>query len=175
MNSLVINLFGGPGTGKSTLASIIFSKLKMLNIDVEMAPEYVKDLVWEESFKKIENQIYIFGKQHNRMFRLKSKVKVIITDSPLINSIVYYNGDNPHFKDLILWEYNKMNNLSFYLERSFEYSNNGRVQSLDEAIDVDIKYKDILDSNLIDYISIRSPYDVDMIVNLVNQKLNGTN
>lgn len=144
-----------------------------MGIDVEMAPEYVKDLVWEESFKKIENQIYIFGKQHNRMFRLKSKVKVIITDSPLINSIVYYNGDNPHFKDLIMWEFNKMNNLSFLLIRSFEYSSNGRTQSIEEAIKVDEKYKEVLEENSINYTGIKSPYDIDFIINMIDNRLNG--
>ena len=57
MDTLVINLCGGPGTGKSTLSANLFAKLKMAGVDVELAPEYVKDLVWEESFKKIENQI----------------------------------------------------------------------------------------------------------------------
>ena len=67
MKPIVINLTGGPGTGKSTLCAQLFYLLKSQDIDVEMATEYVKDLVFEESFKKIENQIYIFGKQHNRL------------------------------------------------------------------------------------------------------------
>lgn len=171
MDALVINLFGGPGTGKSTLGALIFAKLKMLGVDVEMAHEYVKDLVWEESFKKIENQIYIFGKQHNRMFRLKNKVQVVITDSPLINSIVYYNGINPHFNDLIMFEYKKMNNLSFYLERGFEYVQSGRVQGIEDAILVDKKYKEVLDTNLVEYTSIKSPYDIDLIINMIVLKL----
>lgn len=53
MKTLVVNLFGGPGTGKSTLSANIFARLKMDGVDVEMAPEYVKEVVWEESYKKI--------------------------------------------------------------------------------------------------------------------------
>lgn len=172
MDTFVINLTGGPGTGKSTLCANIFVRLKMSGIDVELAPEYVKDLVWEESFKKIENQIYIFGKQHNRLYRLKNKVKVIITDSPLLNSIVYYNGDNPHFEPLIIWEFTHMNNLTFYLDRSFEYVENGRIQTLEVAKKIDEDYKTLLDKYKIDYTSLRSPYDIDSIVKSIIDKIN---
>jgi len=172
MDTLVINLTGGPGTGKSTLSANLFANLKMTGIDVELAPEYVKDLVWEESFKKIENQIYIFGKQHNRLYRLRNKVKVIITDSPLLNSIVYYNGNNPHFEPLVIWEFKDMNNLTLYLERSFEYVQNGRMQDIEGAKKVDKTYKSLLDKYDIDYISIRSPYDVDSIVKSVIKIIN---
>ena len=48
--TLVINLFGGPGVGKSTMCASIFSKLKILGFECEMATEYVKDIVFEESF-----------------------------------------------------------------------------------------------------------------------------
>jgi nicotinamide riboside kinase len=168
MNTLTINLFGGPGTGKSTLCAKIFVALKMQGFEVEMAPEYVKDLVWEESFKKIENQLYIFGKQHNRIYRLLRKVKVIITDSPLLNSIIYYSGDNPHFIPMVLWEHNAMNNLNFYIPRTFEYVENGRTQNLDGAKEVDRKYEEFLKQHNIPYhIFLPNQNHVDEIVNFV--------
>ena len=171
MNSIIINLFGGPGTGKSTLCATIFSKLKMMGIETEMAPEYVKTLVWDESFKKIENQLYIFGKQHNTIHRLKNKVRVIITDSTLINSIIYYMGDNPHFESLVMWEHNKMNNINFFLERSFDYVENGRYQTLIEARAIDQKYKDFLEKNKVEYTEITSPYNIDLIAEKVLEKI----
>ena len=128
--TIFVNLFGGPGTGKSTLCATIFADLKKRNIECEMALEYVKDLVWEESFEKIKNQLYIFGKQQNRLFRLNGKVDVVITDSPLLNSIVYYNGDNPHFSDVVMFEFKKLNSINYYITRSFEYVENGRMQTL---------------------------------------------
>lgn len=150
--TIFINLFGGPSTGKSTLCAAIFTELKKRGVDCEMALEYVKDLVWEESFKKIENQVYIFGKQQNRLFRLNDKVNIVITDSPLLNSIVYYTGDNPHFKDCVMWEFKKLDSINYYLNRSFEYVNNGRMQTLEEAKIVDDNYKKLLDDNGVDYI-----------------------
>ena len=103
---------------------------------------------------------------------MKNKVKVIITDSPLLNSIVYYNGGNPHFEPLVIWEFTQMNNFTLYLERSFEYVENGRMQTLEGAKKVDEAYKTLLDKYKINYTLIRSPYDVDSIVQSIIDKIN---
>lgn len=152
--TLFINLFGGPGTGKSTLCASIFTELKIKGIDCEMALEYAKDVVWEEAYSKLKNQVYIFGKQHSRIHRLKGKVDVVITDSPLINSIVYDTGDNPHLKDLILYEFRKLNTLNYFLNRGTQYNPNGRMQTLEDALKVDDRYKTLLEENSIPYIDI---------------------
>jgi len=166
MKSLVLNLAGGPGTGKSTLCAGIFSQLKIKGVDCEMALEYVKDLVWEESFEKIKNQVYIFGKQQNRLFRLNGKVDVVITDSPLLNSIVYYKGKNPHFSDTVMYEFKQLNTLNYYLVRTFEYVDNGRMQSLEGAKQVDRDYKELIEYNKIEYTELEAGIsNLDRIVN----------
>jgi len=152
--TLFINLFGGPGTGKSTLCASIFTELKMKGVDCEMALEYAKDVVWEESFTKLKNQIYIFGKQHSRIHRLDGKVDVVITDSPLINSIVYDITENPHLKSLVLFEFKKLNTINYFLERGTNYNPNGRMQTLEGALKVDESYKSLLIENNIPYIEI---------------------
>lgn len=168
--TIFINLFGGPGSGKSTLCGSVFAKLKKSGVDCELALEYVKDLVWEESFKKIENQVYIFAKQQHTLFRLNGKVDVVITDSPLINSIIYYKGDNEHFEKFVLAEFNRLNSVNYYIKRAFAYVENGRMQNLEEAIKVDIKYKDFLNENDIPY-SVLNADNEDIIVNDILQKL----
>ena len=47
-NTLIVNLFGSQGSGKSTMMAGIFSKLKFLGYDCEMCPEFAKELVWEK-------------------------------------------------------------------------------------------------------------------------------
>lgn len=173
-NTIFVNLFGGPGTGKSTLCASIFTELKQKGVDCEMALEYVKDLIWEESFEKIKNQIYIFGKQQNRLFRLNGKVDVVITDSPLLNSIVYYHGDNPYFSDVVMFEFKKLNSMNYYINRSFDYIKNGRMQTLEEAKKVDDGYKLLLDNNHIEYAHLTSDIgNVNRIVNDIINQING--
>lgn len=179
--TLVINLFGGPGSGKSTTCAGIFERLKLKGINCEMATEYAKDKVWEESYKTLDDQIYIFGKQLHRINRLLGKVDVIITDSPLINSIVYDKENNPTFKSLVLNQHNRLNNLNYYIVRDEHYEEKGRIQTKDEAEGLDNKIKKILLNNNINYIIVPKKtlmtdkgdyiYASDVISELVIQKL----
>lgn len=167
--TLVINLFGGPGSGKSTLCALVFGELKMMGVNCEMATEYVKDIVWEESFKKMENQIYIFGKQHARVNRLLGKVDIIVTDSPLLNSIVYDINKNPYLRDLVLYEFKNLNTLNFYVRRKFDYRPDGRVQDLAQAKEVDNSYLNLIKENDIQFHEIESG-DVKTIINTLKKQ-----
>ena len=149
--TIVVNLMGGPCTGKSTLAADIFSSLKKLGVECELVMEYAKDKVWEESFHTLDNQIYVFAKQLHRMWRLKDKVDVIITDSPLLLSILYDKKNNKTLTKLVVEQYNEFDNLTYFLNRSFEYNENGRYQTKTEAEELDERLTKLLNHNDIDY------------------------
>ena len=86
----VINLYGGPGCGKSTTAAALFVYMKLKGYNVELVTEYAKDLVWDNRLEDmLDQQEYIFAKQNHRLHRLREKVNYAITDSPLLLSIVY--------------------------------------------------------------------------------------
>lgn len=87
--TLVVNLFAGLGAGKSSLCAHIFAALKWRDINCEMSREWAKDKVLEGSSHVLKNQMYIFGKQQHRLFSLKNEVDIVITDSPLLLSIIY--------------------------------------------------------------------------------------
>ena len=155
--AIVINLFAGPGVGKSTTAARVFAELKLHGINCEMALEFAKDKVWEESFRTMDDQIYIFGKQFHRIWRLKDKVDVIICDSPLPISIVYDKENSKAFHELIMEQFNKFNNLNFYLKRSAVYQESGRVQTEEEAKKID----KVVEGVLIDYKIPFATLDID--------------
>jgi len=135
----VINIFGGPGTGKSVTAAKLFAELKIKHNNCELVTEFAKELTYDESYRVMENQIWIFANQHHRMYRLKRKVDFIVTDAPLFNSIVYSGkGEvNKAFHIFMLGEFNKYDNLNIYLERETEYKKEGRYQDEEEAKKVD--------------------------------------
>ena len=143
-DTLVVNLFGGPGAGKSTLMAYLFYKLKILGVEVEMSPEFAKDLVWEERYNYFDEQIYIFAKQLHRINRVVGKVDVCINDSPLQNSFIYLKEENPQLKELVKNEFNKFNNFNIFVKRGVKYVQNGRNENEQEALEVDKKIEDVL-------------------------------
>lgn len=135
----VINIFGGPGTGKSVTAAHLFAELKKQHKNCELVTEFAKDLTYDESYRVMENQIWIFANQQQRLNRLINKVDYIVTDAPLFNSIVYSGkGDeNRPFHNFVLHEFNKHDNLNIFLERETVYQQEGRYQDEAGAKEVD--------------------------------------
>lgn len=168
---IVINLIGGPGVGKSTLAAKLFSTLKEMGYNCEMALEFAKDKVWEESFKTMDDQIYIFAKQFHKLWRLRDKVDVIITDSPLIMSIYYMKEPSVFFDRLVIEQFNKFDNLTYLIDREGDYHREGRLQTEDEAKQIDLELKNLMDRNGIDFTIVKRSSAENRIVKDVNDSL----
>ena len=160
---LIINLIGGPGCGKSTAAAGLFYTLKKLQLNVELSSEWVKSKVYEESYHCMDDQIYIFAKQHHKLFVLRDKVDIIVTDCTLLNSLVY-GERSEYFDKFVLEEFNKFNNLNIIIRRKQEYETSGRVESKDEALKLDEMYKSVMDKNNIPYIELDNVDACDYIV-----------
>lgn len=136
--TIVINLFGGPGVGKSTISAHLFYHMKMMGINVEMVTEYAKDLTWRESHKVLNtDELYIFAKQNNRMKMCSDKVDFIITDSPILLAMIYDAEKSAQLRDIILYEYNKYKNYNFIIKRIKPYVVVGRNQTFTEAQEID--------------------------------------
>lgn len=149
--TLVVNMVAGPGSGKSTTAAGVFYNLKRAGVNAELVTEYAKDVVWEKSTNKLGNQVYILGKQHHRLWRLKDQVDVIVTDSPLLLSLYYGGEKSLPFRDLVLELFGSFDNDVYFIERAKKYNPAGRNQTEDEARKIDSALKAVLDKYAIRY------------------------
>ena len=132
METKIINLFGNPGSGKSTIAAYLYSELKARGMEVELVTETAKDLVWDEDWKRLSNQMYVFSTQLHRVDRLVGKVRCIITDSPLLLQIGYYKERNlpapKQFKKLCIAYNKRYDNMNIWLKSNKNISQVGRAE-----------------------------------------------
>ena len=154
---ILVNLVGAPGAGKSTGASYIFSQLKMRGVNAELVTEFAKDKTWEHNTAALSNQVYMAGKQYFRLTRCAKQVDVIITDSPLFLSILYNRitpeGDRlpPCFDSLIMWLFNRFDNMTYLVKRIKPYNPVGRNQTEQESDELHGVLASLLDEFKIKY------------------------
>ena len=152
-----INLYGGPGVGKSTMASMIFTRLKQHGQHVELVQEVVKQLVYADRRLTPWDQVHIFGQQFGvELLPLQGGVDRIVTDSPLLLQVIYAElNDCPSYVSLrgICRDFDKAYpTIDFFIRRNpTNYQRFGRWQDLGEALKLDQIIEDAL-------ISRGSPY-----------------
>lgn len=151
MNRRVVNLFAGPGTGKSTTMAALFAELKYRGYNTEMNPEYAKRLAWEGRGLTFQAQEYIFAKNNwelRRMFQKNNELDFVITDSPLLLTLIYTTPEFeiPSIRNAALEAASLYENLNIFLKRADfgtkAYNPKGRLQGLEEA---QAKDREILD------------------------------
>lgn len=159
--TLVVNLFAGPGAGKSTTAAGVFFELKSRGVNCELAGR-------EERHRTFTDQIYIFGKQYHRIHRLLGQVQCIITDSPILLTPVYDGEKRKSLETLVVEEHKKMWTYNAFLKRRKTFNPKGRNHSLDESQALDCLIGDMLDKHQIPFETFEgTPEGKDAIVRKV--------
>ena len=145
-----INIFGGPGAGKSTTAAAVFYNMKRLGLNVELVTEVAKDFVWEDRIYSLTIQPYVMMKQYKNLVRLQGKVDYVITDAPILFGLLYANKFNqkmpPSYQQFIADCHHQIitPSVNIMLERSHNYDSNGRYQTEQEALQLDEELEGIL-------------------------------
>lgn len=172
--TLIVNFFGGPGVGKSTLASGTFFHLKQNRVNCELVTEYAKMLTWENRYSTLQCQPYVFGKQLYSLEMLLNQVDVIVTDSPICLSLFYKADKYPSsFSQAVIDIFHTFTNVNYYINRQEdEYDEVGRVSSLNIAKNIDEKILTFLDEFHIEYKSIPRNFDsADLVSKEIMQRL----
>lgn len=157
---LNINLFGGPGTGKSTTAAGLFAEMKAAGFKVELTQEYAKDLVYSECHNVLKDQFFVTANQNHRVQRLHGKVEYAIHDSPIILGAIFseYTGAlRSAYEWFIIALFKSYTSVNIFLVRdviAHPYQGYGRNQDLDEAIILDEAIKSLLKKHSIPFIEV---------------------
>lgn len=172
----VINLYGGPGVGKSTTAAGLFFRMKTTGMNVELVTEFAKDLTYRKSTHVLRDQGYVLAEQHHRLWQCRDQVDFVVTDSPLLLPLVYAElGDSIYhtteFRDYVLSLMSSYNNVNFFLNRPSNqtYSMIGRQQSHQEAQQIDQKIIDLLNDLRVDWTLVGVDNAVDDIFGMLTR------
>lgn len=159
----VINLFGGPSSGKSTTAAGLYYFMKMRHQSVELVTEVAKEHVYDGTLDMmLDRQEVIFANQNQRLHRLQGHVEYAIIDSPLLLSCVYCDMNAlqrgvdgwpamESFKRFVLDVYSSYDNINIFITRPTNFEDGGRAHNLEESLEIDKKIIETLHFNSIPY------------------------
>lgn len=156
----VINLFGGPGAGKTSISAGLFYELKLKDYNVELVQEVAKELVFENRMDILQSdQLFILANQNRNLLikAFEKNMDYVIMESPILLSNIYFNELSIYNKQLFdqftLDLFNKYDNINFYLVRNGEkkFNNIGRVHSEFESIELDLNILKYLKNNNISF------------------------
>ena len=153
-----INFIGGPGCGKSTLASYTYSKMKQEGRHVEFVPEFIKPYAYEGIKFNGFDQVYLFAQQMRQEdMYLRNGVDIVVNECPLFLTLVY---DKIGICNELLKLMNKFEkhyvSLNILVGRDMKYLSNGRYETLDEAKEIDDNILSFLYYYGITYTTIKS-------------------
>lgn len=144
-NTLLINLYAGPGAGKTTGALALAAELKKRGIDTEYVPEFAKELVLDGRTDLLQNQEFVTETQQSRLERLRGKVDVIVTDSPVLLGKVYGAGKiSGEYSERISQYHKSFATFNLFMERGDTYQPHGRVETFEQAKERDTQIKNML-------------------------------
>ena len=152
-----INIFGGPGTGKSTVAAGMFYEFKKQGRSVELVTEVAKDFVWENRMKTLTMQPYVMMKQFRNLARVQGSVEYALTDSPIVLGLLYGKLNSiplpKSYYDFLVDCHNDLlsPSINIVLQRSFAYDTTGRYQTEEHAKELDGEIINLLKQNNISY------------------------
>lgn len=142
----IINLFGSPGAGKTTLAAEIFVEMKKRGVSCELVTEFAKKAVWEKRGKALENEILLFAQKHHEVFVLEGQVDYIIIDSPILLTTIYnsIDGKVPNLNQLAESEFYSRNNINIFLKNnSRPFEKEGRVHEGEAIVTINQMLTDL--------------------------------
>jgi hypothetical protein len=138
---IVVNLFGGPGVGKSTVAAMLFGHYKRRGLRVELAREQAKEFLYQGR-PLARNQLLMIALQYQMLKDIEAAgTELVISDSALRLNLSY-SCKLPYYQPLaalirgLCLEFTEVDVL---LKRAVPYQFHGREQGEESAREIDAR------------------------------------
>lgn len=148
----IVNLFGAPSAGKSTLAMLVagFLKTRHPQFTVEFPFEFTKGVVYDESPKALNCQLYITGCQWWQIARCEGHADIVVCDSPILLAAVYGRLCSPPMPpewDVICKRHHDhYPSTNFFVERDHDFESKARAHTEEESDEIATSIKNTLDT-----------------------------
>ena len=170
-----INFYGPPCSGKDTVASHIFSKMKINGYNVEFINEYVKNWTYINRNPKAWDQVYLAGKQLRlEHTALESGFDYIVSPSPLFLNAYYGMRLNCKVLDHILGIFKAFEeeypSLHIFLDNSdIKYDNIARFHTKAQSEEIGAELMMFLSKEVGDFHVVGST-DLDKIYEIITSE-----
>ncbi|USN15514.1 P-loop containing nucleoside triphosphate hydrolase [Brevundimonas phage vB_BpoS-Kikimora] len=147
----VLNFWGGPCSGKSTVKAGTFFHLKINGARAAQIEEYATECSFDRDFDSLSNQRKVLEEQERRQRRMLGQVDWIVTDSPLLLSCIYSSGPyrTDAFHREVFERFDLYDNVNIWLERpDGAYQTYGRHHNEAEAREIDLQLLELLEGRI---------------------------
>jgi molybdopterin-guanine dinucleotide biosynthesis protein len=146
MNQLIVNILGPPASGKTTIATSLFSLLKKKGVNVGLVVEYATMAVIEQNQMALKDQLYVWSNQQHHIFCASHHYDIVVTDSPILLGYIYNVQASPALQTVILETHYQYENLNVFVEldAARPYTMAGRIHGLTEAMGINQQILDLL-------------------------------
>lgn len=181
MKTTIINFYGGPAAGKSTISKLLYEKMQEMQIfeDVAFVNEFATELILRGESHKLKDQMFVTGGQIDKLKTHIGKAPIIITDSPLQLGRVYSSLEQfNEVSSLIDATLDNTNEINIVIERNldFPFETYGRVHTLEESIEKDKELLFMLESDNKEFLTHKNGIDsLDMLIENVYEKIRELN
>lgn len=170
-----ICLFSGAGGGKSITATNVRAQLGFKGYDIELVEEVIKEWTYIPRIPAGCDGLYLQASQIQKEdIRLRTGVDLIVTDSPIALAYFYaLHYKSPLREEMcsITKEFEKLYpSINIFVNRKDEfYSETGRYETLEEAKEIDVQIKGVLESMKIEYVQFSCIDQNDIIEYIISK------
>lgn len=155
----VINLFGSPGQGKSTVRAGLFWLLKTHQYSIEEVAEFAKYLcLSNRKWQLRRDPLSVLAEQNHRQDILRGRYRFAVSDSPLMLCDFYAPDDyalrSRSFSAAVEEHFAGYDNINFFLSRDLEqgeFETEGRDHDKAQSLETEARMREFLDRKGVRY------------------------